>query len=178
MKDLRFFIRSLLVFTLISSLPACGGGGGGGGGGEDVAALLSVSVSPGVIDTGDRTTVEVFIEQLNEDGAAVKVRFPTGLSYIAGSSVLEIDGDAIDVAPTNNVSDASKNYLVYYFRKSTVGNDQAILRFKLSGTAAVASGEVEVDADLDDPNVSNQSEFVVTAPNFDAQGSDGITVNG
>ncbi len=178
MINSSYLLRSLFIFGIATLSLGCGGGGGGGGTNEDLAATVSLTVSPGSIDTGDRTTVEVFIDDLNEDGAAIKIRFPTGLTYIVGTSELEVAGDALDVAPTNNVSGDSNNFLVYYFRKSTFGDDNGILRFKLTGVAKVADGKIEVDADLDDPNISNQTEFSVSTPNFDAQSSDGITVNG
>jgi hypothetical protein len=168
---------SLLCICIIISAGCGGGGGGGGGDNQDVAARVSIAVSPGAIDTGDRTTVTVLIEDLNESGAAIKIRFPVGLSYIIGTSELEVDGDVDAVAPTTNVADSDNGYLVYYFSDELKDNNQGTLTFKLLATAEVKAGQIEVDADLDDPAKDNQDEFDVETPNFAAQGADGIEVS-
>lgn len=179
--SVRFFAAVFLASVSLV-LSSCGGGGGGGGGdegNEDLAANVSLSVSPTTLDTGDRTTVEILIENFNEDGAAIKVRFPIGARYIIGTSELVFDDRTTDVAPTSNVSDDEEfSYLVYYFRKSTIGDERVTLRLKLLGVGVVEDGLVEVDADLDDPQIDNQSEFDVAAPNFAAQSSDGIVIAG
>lgn len=179
MKKYQFLTLSLLT-VLPAFFAGCGGGGGGGGGSDsvDIAARVFLSVSPATIDTGDRTTVSVLIEQVNSEGAAIKVRFPVGMSYILGSSELEVDGELSDIAPTSNVSDETNGYLVYYLRQSTVGDDSAVLTLKLLGTAAVKKGLIEVDADIDDPALDNQSEFQVATPNFAAEDSDTVVVKG
>ncbi len=173
-KNLR---AALYLFLLTSCLVACGGGGGGGGVSDDLAATVEVAASPGVIDTGDRTTVTVYIDNVNQDGVAVKVRFPSGLRYILGTSSVEINGDTFAVAPTSNVSDEKNSYLVYYFSKNLFEDFSGYLVFKLLAISKVTSGAVEVDADLNDPAIDDQDEFQVATPNFAVLSSDGIVVN-
>lgn len=178
---MKKYLLSILSASLLTglSLSGCGGGGGGGGGSsDDLAARVYLSVSPGVLDTGDRTTVTVLIEQVNDDGAAIKIRFPVGLKYILASSELEIDGDDRDIAPTANVSDENNSYLVYYLRKGLVGDGRAMLSFKLLGVDKVTKGQIEVDADLDDPAIDNQDEFSIENPLFAAEDGDGVEVKG
>ena len=177
-----FQLIILIQIGLLSTLfVGCGVGGSGGGSGtdasSDLAANVEVAVSPGVVDTGDRTTATIYIDNISEDGVVIKLRFPIGVRYILGTSELQIDGDSIAVAPTTNVSDEKNSYLVYFFRKSLFGDSSAFLELKLLATAKVAKGLVEVDADLNDISVDDQDEFLVATPNFSAQGSDGITVN-
>ena len=177
MKILQLAIQIGLLSSLFLG---CGVGGGGGGtdAASDIAASVEVAISPGVVDTGDRTTATVYIDNVSEDGVVIKLRFPIGIRYILGSSELQIDGDSIAVAPTTNVTDEKNGYLVYFFRKSLFGDSSAFLELKLLATAKVTKGLVEVDADLNDTSVDDQDEFQVATPNFSAQGSDGIVVNG
>jgi hypothetical protein len=50
------------------------------------------------------------------------------------------------------------------------------VQFQLVGKSAVTDGLVEVDADVDDTNVDNETEFSVSTPEFLAEDQQTITV--
>jgi hypothetical protein len=181
------FKRSLMAVALCAGALACGGGGGGSGGSDSFfgAANVDVRVSPSKIDSGDRTQVQIELSDVHENGIAVKIRFPSGLRYVPGSSFLLIDSKEIDVDPTavqtDNAEDLS--YVVTYlsqnqFRRSSqeYNGESGTLIIQLEGRKAVVDGEVEVDPDVDDPAEDNSIEFDISNPEFVAESSASIEV--
>lgn len=165
-----FLVPALLVLT------SCGGGGGGG---DDFigAARAEISASPREVDSGDRVQVRIRIQEVHENGIALKVRFPAGLEYVADSSTLEVDDAERTIAPTELETVEEQVYLVYYLSQADMGDDeQGELIFQLEGRTEVDDGEIEVDPDVDDPDVSNSTEFNVETPEFGAEDSVFITV--
>ena len=138
-------------------------------------AELSLQVSPKDLDTGDRLTVEIEIDSIANGSAAVKARMPVGLQYVAKSAKLQIGDGFIKFEPTTTAADAQYRYLVFYVGTSTLApEDHGTITFILSAAAPVDEGEVEVDADVDDPAISNSKEFKIADPKFDPQ--DGVTI--
>jgi hypothetical protein len=175
---MRNKLLATLTLSLASLVTACGGGGGGGGG-EQQPAQLSLSVSPTEIDTGDRITAEVEIDSITSGSIALKVRIPTGLRYVAASSKLRIGEGFINYEPTTVAAASDYRYIVYYLGVATLEpEDHGTLKFVLSGASGVEDGEVEVDADVDDPAVANSKEFNVSDPKFDPQDAVSISVRG
>lgn len=180
---------TLLTATLLSSITA-GCGGGGGGGGDTTysgAANVSIKASPSKIDTGSRTQVSIDISDVVESGIALKIRYPTGLKYVASSAFLYVGEKEIDLTPTINtdVTKDDETYLVFYmpqaqFKRSgqDYEGDQATMRLQLEGREAVQDGKIEVDPDVDDPAEDNASEFDVDTPEFEAEDSTSIEVVG
>jgi hypothetical protein len=176
-----------MAVALCAGALACGGGGGGSGGSDSFfgAANVDVRVSPSKIDSGDRTQVQIELSDVHENGIAVKIRFPSGLRYVPGSSFLLIDSKEIDVDPTavqtDNAEDLS--YVVTYlsqnqFRRSSqeYNGESGTLIIQLEGRKAVVDGEVEVDPDVDDPAEDNSIEFDISNPEFVAESSASIEV--
>ena len=168
MKTVYALIISILSVALLT------GCGGGGGGGDDFigAARLGVSLNPSVIDTGDHVKVSVHVSNVHEDGIALKVRYASGLNYVLGTAFLSVDEHEIDVGPkVNAVSTADEyTYLVFYFTQSMFGEDEeGTLEFELEGTGEILDGRLEVDADVDDPLIDNDTEFNIEAPEFLAE---------
>ena len=173
-------IASCLVF----SAAGCGGGGGNGDNFYG-AAKVSVTAKPTRIDTGDRTQVKMELSEIHENGIAVKIRFPSGLVYVPGSSFLEVGPKEIDVDPKIITSDSSQevSYVVIFlsqdqFRRSSdpYQGESGTLRIELVGRKAVFDGEIEVDPDVNDLAVDDAVEFDVKNPNFVAEGSASIQV--
>lgn len=165
------------MLTLSALLVACGGGGGGGG--EEQPAQLSLQVSPKEIDTGDRMVAEVEIDSIVSGAIALKVRIPSGLRYVAASSKLRIGDGFINYEPTTLAAAGEYRYIVYYLGTDTLApEDHGTLKFVLSGATGVEDGEVEVDADVDDPAVANSKEFKVDDPKFDPQDAVSVGVHG
>lgn len=181
------FKRSLMAVALCAGALACGGGGGGSGGSDSFfgAANVDVRVSPSKIDSGDRTQVQIELSDVHENGIAVKIRFPSGLRYVPGSSFLLIDSKEIDVDPTAVQTDDAEDlsYVVTYlsqnqFRRSSqeYNGESGTLIIQLEGRKAVVDGEVEVDPDVDDPAEDNSIEFDISNPEFVAESSASIEV--
>lgn len=156
-------------------LASCGGGGGGGLSGGP-SADVNIDADPNHIDSGDRTTVYLEIANIREESIAIKIRYPVGLTYVAGSAYYIIDGDEFTTNPTNNDSDTTHEYLVFYLSQDGFPSGKGTLVITLEGTADVPDDVIEVDIDLDDPDEGNGTEFDVTDPQFDAQDDDSIRV--
>ena len=175
---LRKLARHTLASLLTLSLISCGGGGGGGGSFVG-AAEVALTVTPRTLDTGDRALVSVSIADVSEDGIALKLRYPDGLSYVPDSAFLTVDGEKRNVSPTVNTVVDEQTYLVIYLKDSWFGeNIQGDLTLEIEGLQSVKGKKVEVDADVDDPAVGNNTEFDPQNPEFTAQDSQSIEVQG
>jgi hypothetical protein len=170
----EFRILTLAAASLI--LANCGGGGGGDG--DFVgAARVVIQASPQSIDSGDRTEVKVGISDLHPNGISLKIRFPKGLDYVTASSFIEIDDSDIDITPTVNQEKGSDVYLVYYISPDILDEeDRGTLFFELEGKDEIEEGSIEVDPDVDDPDIDNSTEFNIDDPQFGAEGEVSIEV--
>ncbi len=66
-------------------------------------------------------------------------------------------------------------YLVYFLSSNQFGNGkEGSIIFQLRGVSTLESGYIEIDADVDDPNIEKEDEFSVYNPQFSAE--DKITV--
>jgi hypothetical protein len=147
-------------------LQGCGGGGGGRDG-YSGSAQLSISAEPTEIGPGDRIRVSVDIWAVHPDGIMLKVFFPQGLSYVPGSASLRVVDQDNAVNPSVNESADRGVYVVFFFSYDEFGNgDDGELVFELKGESAVRKGIVAVDADVDDPLISNDEEFDIDDPKF------------
>jgi hypothetical protein len=173
--QLRLF--QCVISSVLLCLSACGGGGSD----NDFvgAALLNVDTTPQRIDPGNRTQTTVYIYDVHQNGIFLKVKYPAGLKYASQSSKLEINGRIITVFPNNIVAtaDNSSNFLVYVLGKDEFNEaEYGILRFQLEGVKELQNGDIEVDADVDDPQIQNSKEFNVAEPAFNGEDKVSITV--
>ena len=149
-------------------LGACGGGGGGDSdyvGGAEV----SISAQPATLDPGDWIQVSVRISKVHKNGIALKIRFPEALKYSDSTSVLTVNNNEFKLTPTVNASDGRYTYLVYFLSQDYFGQegtDTGDLVFELKALESYDDGEIGVDVDVDDPTISNDSEFNVNDPEF------------
>lgn len=174
MKRLIGCVCVVIGITALSLSTGCGGGGGGGFVG---AARVFLDASPNKVDTGDRVSVETRIEELHENGIALKFRYPVGLDYVASTSFLRVDGETIDVGPTENVRVEDYRFLVFYLGEPEFGEERdGTLTFELEASAEIPEGQIEVDPDVDDINVSNTTEFNRNDPEFRAEDATDIEV--
>lgn len=173
-------LKSSLLFLLsVVLLSSCSGGGSSDDGDFIGAAEVSLTASPKIIDTGDRTEVRIRIQHVNESGIALKIRFPSSLSYVPSSAQRIVDGDEHDASPTVNATKDDDVYLVFYFSQDDFDSDasgQVIVL--LEGVSSEAEGFIEVDADVDDPAIDNSSEFSLEEPEFEAESDSKIQVEG
>jgi len=159
-------------------LTGCGGGGGGGGSEFVGAASVSLAVTPTEVDTGDNTRMQIRLSDVHKDGVALKVRFPSGLSYVPDSAFLFVDESKKNLSPTNNVKIDDHVYLVFYITQNTVGKDkQGTITIEIKAKEQ-GNGSVEVDPDVDDPLISNDVEFNTKDPQFDPDDSVDVKIRG
>jgi len=162
----RFSVLVFFLFFFSSLVVGCGGGGGGGG--YAGSGRVDLSLEPNRIDVGDRTRISVQISEVNPDGALLKLHIPDALSYVSNTGVLSVGGQDFDVAPDIDVlGDSQDRYLVFFFLQSDFGDGRSgRLRLELQADASVADGYIEVDIDVDDPDVNNLLEFSIDDPRF------------
>ena len=157
-----------------------GCGGGGGGGSFEGAAFVNIDATPNRIDSGDRMTVTVRLEEVNISGVILKLRLPTALAYISNTSTIEIDGATRSLPPTFNAAAADGfTYLVFVIPHGYFGdNSSGVLTASLRGVAAIADSAIEVDPDIYDPGASFASQFSAADPLFSAEDKINVTVKG
>ncbi len=175
----KFTLVGLGVAACLALL-SCGGGGGGGDSDSFVgAANVSIRVNPSDIDTGDRMLVSMDISEVHPIGIILKVRYPRCLSYVLNSATLTVDESEVDIGPAVNSADDRVNYLVFFLSQSSFNADRkGKISFQLEGNARVSEGQVEVDADVDDPLIDNTVEFDIENPEFGAEDSAMVEVRG
>jgi hypothetical protein len=109
----------------------------------------------------------------------LKVRFPDGLAYVAGTGQLSVNDEQRDIAPKNNEAKDGKRYIVFFLSQGAFGADNSgTVTFQLVGKAAVDGGQLEVDPDVNDPTIRDNVEFDIKNPEFEAQSSTSISVAG
>ena len=173
-----FFSAILIVSACLAS--SCGGGGGGDG--EYVgAARASLELQPSRIDPGDRTQVRIQIWDVHHNGILLKVRFPDALQYVANSSEMRINAVERRLQPGVVQSDGRDNFVVFFLEQDDFGldgRDKGTLILELEAVENLEGGEVEVDPDVNDPDIPDSAEFDINNPEFQAESSDDITVSG
>ncbi len=180
-RYLRPRLLACVTFAMLggTALVGCGGGGGGGDGDFVGAANTQLTVTPTTIDTGDRILVKVHLDEIHKDGIALKLRFPTTFTYVSDSAVLTVDNNESDASPTNNAVVDTDNYLVFYIAADDLGqNRSGELWLQLEAKEDGAESIIEVDADVDDVNIPNGSEFDASNPEFAAEDEAVVTITG
>lgn len=162
----------------LALLSSCGGGGGGG---DDFvgAGLVTVRSSPSTIDTGDRMLVTAEVSDLHENGILLKFRYPAGLDYVLDSAELLPQGtdNPSDIGPAVNAQQDGETFLVFFLQRSQFGSEErGTVSFQLEGIDRVQSGEIEVDADVNDPLVDDSAEFDPESPEFGAEDATSVSV--
>jgi hypothetical protein len=163
------------VFGVCLAVSGCGGGGGDGFAGS---GRVDMSLEPRRIDVGDRTRIVVQISEVNRDGVLIKLHFPDALSYVGNTASLTVDGVEGVIEPDVDViGDNQDRYIVFFFSQADFGNNQrGTLVLELQADASVIKGRVEVDIDVDDPDINNLFEFSVDDPRFQVDDSEDIEV--
>jgi hypothetical protein len=173
------FMRCLLVCTgLLLAGISCGGDG------DDSffsgVALVDVSAIPAVIDVGETTYVEVEVDDVDVDRHSsffLKVRYPAGLSYVSGSSELDVAGEIFNRSPDRQFFQDGYEYIVYFISAiDSDFEDDFKLIFRLRGNSRISSGQIEVDPDVDDGSIPNDVEFDDENPDFNSEEQTSIEV--
>lgn len=166
-------LASVVIFLSTLCL-ACGGGGGDG---TIDPAQVSIKVTPDVIDSGERTRIRLELYDFSDTKVIVKVRFPSGLDFVADSAAYLVDNQDVEIEPNVEGVGDSQDYLVFFVNTEELNDPEDLqLLFQLRGVEDVAPSEIEVDIDLDDEAIANDVEFTVETPQFDIQESAYIQV--
>ncbi len=170
-------ISSALVIA--GTFTACGGGGGGGGSDFIGPAEVELQASPSTIDIGDNVRVTAVVTQVNDDGIALKFKYPKELAYVPDSAYLFIGDTKKNISPTVNASDSDDTYLVFYLAQSRFSEDHnGSIVVDLKANETVAKASIGVDADVDDPLIDNATEFAIATPRFEVVDELTITIKG
>ncbi len=167
--------RVSLVFILSIFILACGSD-------EDTfvaSAIVTSKAEPNTIDTGDRSRLTIDISEVHENGILLKVRFGKALAYVPSSSSLYMEGSQSkeSITPFITTESSEFTYLVYFLSKSQFGaQNKGKIQFELKAIKAGNVVSVEVDPDVDDPDISNDVEFTVKEPNFSPDSISYITI--
>lgn len=175
----KHLLRRSLTLAVLAVAPFLSSCGGGGGGGDSFigAARVSINVSPSTIDTGDRMEVVVRITDVHPNGILLKFRYPSGLSYVPNSALLLVNDEEVDIGPQKNQTKDNSSYLVYFLSQAQFDEDyRGEVVFQLAGVKSFSEGEVEVDADVNDPLINDDDEFVLDSPEFGAEDAAGVRV--
>lgn len=160
---------------------SCGSGGGGGGGNDLEPADVSLRAEPRLIDSGDRIRVTANLNDVKETGVLLKFHYSNRLRYVLNTSVLTVEGEEVKVNAAANRAVgrelAGETYLVYDLPGSAFGESRdAELSLTLEGLAKLSDGEIEVDADFNEPGLTIDQKFTVLRPEFDPVASVRVTV--
>ena len=185
---MRAYLTNALLACLATTTTLTGCGGGGGSDDSSTfsgAATVSLDLTPSTIDSGDETLIKTWVGDVHQNGIALKFKFPSGLSYVFESATLTVGEKEVDIKPRNNVvtADERSTFLVFYlsqrlFRQDSeeYNGEPGLVQLRLVGKSLVNDGLVQVDADVDDPNVADTIEFNVSKPEFVAADQQSITV--
>jgi len=170
-----------LIFLILAFfLFSCGSPGGGDD--ELNPAEGFLQVSPQELDSGDRTRVTAFLDDIPSEGVVVKFRLAAKLSYVEGSTTLEVGDDVKTFDPDFDQVIGSggreRRYLVFDLPGELfAGEVAARLSFLLEGEGTIKSGQIEIDTDLNDPTLSFSEKFSSALPQFDVLESVEINVS-
>ncbi|HMO02321.1 MAG TPA: hypothetical protein PKD37_06295 [Oligoflexia bacterium] len=174
--------RKLKIFAifLVALLTQESCGGGKGDSNFVGAALVYINAEPRTIDRGDRTRVTINIEQVHPNGILLKLKYPTGLGYVAKSARI---GERLEqlkaINPAFNLSDEVHKFTVFTISRSALGEkNKGLLRLELTGLSRLDKGVVAVDADVNDPKINDEVEFDINDPQFEPEDLVEITVRG
>jgi hypothetical protein len=174
---IRSLSRLLVVLSALGLLVAGCGGGGGGGGGFNGAARVSVQASPDTIDAGDRTLIKTTVSEVHPDGISLKFAYPAGFDFVFESASLKTGNDESEVTPVFNGVKNDEVFLVFFFSPQSFGDsEQGELTFELEANDDGSSGSIMVDADVDDSQVDNSTEFSIEEPQFQSESEASIRI--
>lgn len=172
-------VKFLLLFVIAPFfLSACGHGGDGD---DDfvASAIVTAKSKPSIIDTGDRSQINIYTSQVHANGILLKIRFEKALKYVPDSSFVIVKDENMkeQATPLFNDEDSKYTYLVFFLSRSQFGEDnKGKVVFELKGIKSQKNNVVEVDPDVDDPDISNDKEFNIKKPEFSPDSVAYVTV--
>lgn len=166
-------MKKLLLVALISTISSCGGiGGGGGGGGSSAnyAGNVYLELERDYLDSGDLSRVKIEINDLNPDGAILKIRTSRSLRYNPNSGLLFPDRDEQRrVSPSEESTSDTDRFVVFFlYPRNAIDEHFISLQFDIKAATGDEEAFLEVDLDNNDPNIPDSLEFRSNDPRFSA----------
>lgn len=160
-------MKKLSLFALASILISCGGGGGGSSE-TNYSGNVTLDIERDDLDSGDLTGVGIEVDNLNPNGAILKIRSSKSLRYVKNSAIRFPDRkEEARISPSDEVSASDARYLVFFLYPHNAINGKFIsLGFKMKATKGDKDAFIQVDLDNNDPSVSDSSEFKASDPRF------------
>lgn len=159
--------RLFLAFSILGVF--LGAGCSGGGGGDDFfgPAIVSLDANPRTIFVGDRALISVDLEEVNEDGVVLVFRYPTALSYVDKTALLEVEDSEVKVTPLVNAGRKGSIYLAFVFSGETFGEDlRGKLTLQLTGLKPDDNAILELDPSIRDTDLPDDEQFNINNPVF------------
>ena len=90
---------------------------------------------------------------------------------------MNVGEESVDVTPAVIARKDSNRYLVFYISPEDLDEDgEGELKLELVGIGTEPEGMIELDPDVDDPQIPNSVEFSVDNPGFTAEAAADIVV--
>ena len=143
------------------------------------SAIVTAKSKPSIIDTGDRTQINIYTSQVHNNGILLKVRFEKALQFVPDTSYVVVKDQNMKekITPLFNDDDKKYTYLVFFLSPSQFGQDNdGKVVFELKGIKSQKNNTVEVDPDVDDPSIPNDQEFDVKKPEFSPDSVSYVTI--
>ena len=140
---------------------------------------MTAKSKPSIIDTGDRTQINIYTSQVHNNGILLKVRFEKALQFVPNTSYVVVKDQNMKekITPLFNDEDKKYTYLVFFLSPSQFGQDNdGKVVFELKGIKSQKNNTVEVDPDVDDPSIPNDQEFDVKNPEFSPDSVSYVTI--
>jgi hypothetical protein len=160
-------MKKLSLIALISILTSCGGGGGSSSD-TNYSGDVTLDIERDDLDSGDLTRLNLDVDNLNPDGAILKIRSSKSLRYVKNTAIQFPDRDEeTRISPAEDVSASDARYLVFFLYPHHAINGRFIsLQFKMKAVKGDKDAFIQVDLDNNDPSVSDSSEFKASDPRF------------
>jgi hypothetical protein len=177
-KFSKWLLLGMMLFAL--GISSCGSGGSDDNTDSDFlgAARVSLSISPGKVDTGDRIQVNIEMSDIHPDGILLKVKYTTALRFVPESAKFIANNKNNATSPLFDLdNDDDEHFLVFVVRQNSFGTPkQGRLNFELQGVEETERAAIEIDPDVDNPLIANADEFNIEEPEFTAEDNSSVEV--
>jgi hypothetical protein len=160
-------MKKLFLFAAVPLLISCGGGGGGGGSDSNYEGDVTLDLERDDLDSGDLTRVTVEVNNLNKNGAILKVRSSKSLRYVKNSAVRMPDRDEETRITPEQATTTDSRYAVFFlYPDDAIDGSFISVQFQMKATNGDKDAFIQVDLDNNDPTIADSAEFKATDPRF------------
>ncbi|RIL09039.1 MAG: hypothetical protein DCC75_07490 [Proteobacteria bacterium] len=155
----------LITASIFLSAWIAGCGGGSSNSFSSGAARVEIDADPRKVDVGDRVEVNLNIEDVDEAGVIIKIRFPNELTYIEDSSIFYVDDEELERSPDSIHTSNDNYFLIYRISEEDNGeNNRSTLVFDLRADDSKKEANLAVD-----PDINSNTPFDPDNPEFESE---------